>query len=456
MRGAAFLVAPQRKDDLGQVIVMDIGGTTTDVGLLLENGFPRLSSRYTEIAGVRLNFSCPDVKSIGLGGGSIVRVSTPGQRLTIGPDSVGLNIQTRSTVFGGDVTTATDYTVAGSEEPLNIGNPRLVDKLISDVPSVRAEIKLKLERIIDTMKTSPDELTVLLVGGGAIIAPDALKGAKQVIKPQYSSVANAIGAAISRISGTIDIIVSTASKSTETLLAEVSDLAIAEAVKNGALRASITIAEAEELPLPYIANKSRFLVKAIGDFDFSLSLVEPHIDTNQVEKDEQEVQAKTVVVDRQNSTQTNAANEMEAGFNFSTYRPVITGKEWILSETDLKWISCGCYILGTGGGGTPYPHFLRLREMLRGGAILKVMRPEDLKDDDLVASGGASGSPTVSMEKLPGDEMLESQQILYKHLKVKPHAILPIEIGGGNGLQGLILGASTEMDIPCVDGDWMV
>lgn len=33
--------------------------------------------------------------------------------------------------------------------------------------------------------------------------------------------------------------------------------------------------------------------------------------------------------------------------------------------------------------------------------------------------------------------------------------MIPLEIGGGNGLQGLIIGASTNLDIPSVDGDWM-
>jgi DUF917 family protein len=51
--------------------------------------------------------------------------------------------------------------------------------------------------------------------------------------------------------------------------------------------------------------------------------------------------------------------------------------------------------------------------------------------------------------------MMESQNVLYEYLKIKPDAVISLEIGGGNGLQGLILGASTNMDIPCVDGDWM-
>jgi DUF917 family protein len=51
--------------------------------------------------------------------------------------------------------------------------------------------------------------------------------------------------------------------------------------------------------------------------------------------------------------------------------------------------------------------------------------------------------------------MLESQRELYAFLKKTPDAVIPLEIGGGNGLQGLIIGASTAMDIPAVDGDWM-
>lgn len=40
-------------------------------------------------------------------------------------------------------------------------------------------------------------------------------------------------------------------------------------------------------------------------------------------------------------------------------------------------------------------------------------------------------------------------------MKVSPTAVIALEIGGGNGLQGMILGASNQMNIPTVDGDWM-
>ena len=90
--------------------------------------------------------------------------------------------------------------------------------------------------------------------------------------------------------------------------------------------------------------------------------------------------------------------------NISTYKPKVVDRIWYVSETDLDWMSVGCYILGTGGGGSPYSHMLRMRSLLRDGDVIRVINPHDLKDDDQVGCGGGAGSPTVGIEKLPGDE----------------------------------------------------
>lgn len=97
--------------------------------------------------------------------------------------------------------------------------------------------------------------------------------------------------------------------------------------------------------------------------------------------------------------------------NIASYKPNVQGRERIISDTDLLWISTGCYILGTGGGGSPYGHMLRLREIMKNGGVVRVISPDDLKDDDLVACGGGKGSPTVGIEKLTGDEYVHSQQV---------------------------------------------
>ncbi|WP_245633907.1 hydantoinase/oxoprolinase family protein [Amycolatopsis jejuensis] len=66
MRGAALL------SGLADCIVVDVGGTTADVGAVV-HGFPRPATTAVDIAGVRTNFRMPDVVSVGIGGGSIVR-----------------------------------------------------------------------------------------------------------------------------------------------------------------------------------------------------------------------------------------------------------------------------------------------------------------------------------------------------------------------------------------------
>lgn len=57
IRGASYL------SSLKDAIVVDVGGTTTDLGVI-QNGFPRESSVAVTIGGVRTNFRMPDVISI--------------------------------------------------------------------------------------------------------------------------------------------------------------------------------------------------------------------------------------------------------------------------------------------------------------------------------------------------------------------------------------------------------
>jgi DUF917 family protein len=47
---------------------------------------------------------------------------------------------------------------------------------------------------------------------------------------------------------------------------------------------------------------------------------------------------------------------------------------------------------------------LRVRGILRSGGTVRVVSPDDLKDDDRIGSGGGAGSPTVGIEKLSADE----------------------------------------------------
>src|SRR3546814_18815609 len=92
MRGAAFLTG------VDDAIVMDVGGTTCDIGVLAK-GFPRESSLSIDIGGVRTNFRMPDILAIGLGGGT--RIHRDGAGLRIGPASGGFPIPHDSSLFSG-------------------------------------------------------------------------------------------------------------------------------------------------------------------------------------------------------------------------------------------------------------------------------------------------------------------------------------------------------------------
>jgi hypothetical protein len=93
-----------------------------------------------------------------------------------------------------------------------------------------------------------------------------LKGASQVIRPDHFDVANAIGAAISQVSGSVDGVYDVATKGRETVIEEVKEAAVKEAIRAGALAESVEIVELEEIPLAYMpSNAVRFRVKAVGD-----------------------------------------------------------------------------------------------------------------------------------------------------------------------------------------------
>lgn len=127
---------------------------------------------------------------------------------------------------------------------------------------------------------------------------------------------------------------------------------------------------------------------------------------------------------------------------------------WQIEEADLKPISIGAGVLGTGGGGNPYLGFLRVRELLRNGGRIQVIDPEEIGDDDLLVVVGGMGSPMVSYEKLArGTEETAAAQALERHIGRSFDAIAPFEMGGGNSMVPMVVAAT--MGIPLVNGDGM-
>jgi N-methylhydantoinase A/oxoprolinase/acetone carboxylase beta subunit len=252
MRGAAFLSGRD------EAMVVDVGGTSTDVGQL-RRGFPRDANSVVEIGEVRTLFRMPDLLSIGLGGGSIVGAAP----LAVGPRSVGYRLTEEALVFGGSTLTATDAAVASGIARIGdpakaAGVPRELARAVLDLAQA------KLEDAIDRMKTEAGDVPLIAVGGGAFLVPEKLAGVSEVIRVEHGDCANAVGAAIAQVSGETDQVYREMTR--EAAIAAAEAQAVERAVAAGADRASLQTVDVEDMPLAYLpGNALRVRVRVAGE-----------------------------------------------------------------------------------------------------------------------------------------------------------------------------------------------
>ncbi|MEM8492415.1 MAG: hydantoinase/oxoprolinase family protein [Pseudomonadota bacterium] len=258
LRGASLLT--ERSDAL----VVDIGGTTSDIGVL-QGGFPRQSNVAIAVGGVRTNFRMPDIQALGLGGGSVV--SEDGSQ--IGPTSVGYKLPQEGRIFGGETLTSTDIAVASGAA--SFGDPSNVDELPAEVIERATQtMHQMIDRGIDQMRSSSSPVPVILVGGGSILISRQLETASELLRPEYAAVANAIGAANAQIGREIEKIVSYRSQSREEILKELAAILTQELTDAGADPESVRIADVEETAISYLAEESSKLrIKMVGDLKFT-------------------------------------------------------------------------------------------------------------------------------------------------------------------------------------------
>jgi N-methylhydantoinase A/oxoprolinase/acetone carboxylase beta subunit len=252
MRGAAYL------SGLSDAMVVDVGGTTTDVGQL-KLGFPREANSVVKVGGVRTLFRMPDLLSIGLGGGSHV-VLDP---IKVGPVSVGYRLLRDAIAFGGHQLTTTDVAIASGV--LKIGDKAKVAHLdAATCAKVFAEAGRLAEEAIDRMKTEAADVPLIAVGGGAFLIPDKLPGVSQVIHVEHGDCANAVGAAIAQVSGECDQIFKDMTRLEA--IAAAQGIANDRAVAAGADRKTLSTIESEDMPLAYLpGNSVRVRVRVVGD-----------------------------------------------------------------------------------------------------------------------------------------------------------------------------------------------
>ncbi|MFZ5782750.1 MAG: hydantoinase/oxoprolinase N-terminal domain-containing protein [Pseudomonadota bacterium] len=258
MRGAAYL------SGLSDAMVVDVGGTTTDVGQL-RLGFPREANSVVKVGGVRTLFRMPDLLSIGLGGGSHVSLDP----VTVGPLSVGYRLLKDGIAFGGSQLTTTDVAIASGI--LELGDRSRVSRLDPETcRKVFDEAARLAEEAIDRMKTEAGDVPLIAVGGGAFLIPEKLPGVSQVIHVEHGDCANAVGAAIAQVSGECDQIFRDMTRTDA--LAAAQGIANDRAVAAGADRTTLVTIESEDMPLAYLpGNSVRVRVRVVGDVAATVS-----------------------------------------------------------------------------------------------------------------------------------------------------------------------------------------
>ncbi len=254
LRGAGILAS------MAEAIVIDVGGTTTDVGVL-RGGYPQAAGLDLSIAGVRTNFRMPDLCSVGVGGGSLVDVATG----AVGPKSVGFHITEEAMVFGGRQLTLTDIAVAAGRA--EIGDRALVKSIDPDVIArVDDHLRVRLSRLLENYDRLDRRLPIILVGGGAPLILHLLRElGRQVQSPADAAVANAYGAAMAQVGGEADLTFSSSVPRGEAL-ARAEAEAHRRAQEAGARAGTIHTVELEDAALTYLASEAlRVHARAVGD-----------------------------------------------------------------------------------------------------------------------------------------------------------------------------------------------
>ena len=124
------------------------------------------------------------------------------------------------------------------------------------------------------------------------------------------------------------------------------------------------------------------------------------------------------------------------------------------SLDEIESLAIGAWILGTGGGGSPYLALLNLRKLYGEGKVVSLMHPADLAADDWMAVVSNMGAPLVGHERLTDPTTIaQAVTMMEEVIGRRFGAIMSLEIGGGNALQPFM--AAALLDRPVVDGDCM-
>ena len=134
--------------------------------------------------------------------------------------------------------------------------------------------------------------------------------------------------------------------------------------------------------------------------------------------------------------------------------PAIAREGREIAPDDIESLAVGAWILGTGGGGSPYLGLLNMRRLYAEGKRVRLIDAAALDDADWVAVVSNMGAPLCGQERLTDSRnVARAVEIMQDYTKVPFRAVMSLEIGGGNAIQPLM--AAAHLGIPVVDADCM-
>src|SRR5215471_11877278 len=121
---------------------------------------------------------------------------------------------------------------------------------------------------------------------------------------------------------------------------------------------------------------------------------------------------------------------------------------------DIESLAVGAWVLGTGGGGSPYLGLLNMRALYQEGHRVQLMPSAELADDDWAAAVSNMGAPLVGQERLTDSRTIaRAVALMEEHIGTRFRGIMSLEIGGGNSIQPLM--AAAHLKRPVIDSDMM-
>jgi hypothetical protein len=172
-------------------------------------------------------------------------------------------------LFGGTTLTLTDVAVAAGRVEIGSRRQRTRDIDAGLIARVDEHLRACLARLLESFDRVGSRLPVVLVGGGAaLVAHVFAELGRDLVAPEYASVANAYGAAIAQVGGEADLTFSLATITRGDALARAEREAHRRAAEAGARPGSIRTVELEDAALTYLASQAlRVRAKAVGNLD---------------------------------------------------------------------------------------------------------------------------------------------------------------------------------------------